>query len=272
MLMTEAAVRTLPPELPQFFREGIRTIAHCSVDPDAFKNRMAPQLTNREEPDHYFDLELLREEQLPDKRHAYIELCQRLQLKPAQVGYLPYSITEHTQMLTLALAEYRRFPDDPAIEQKVLVYAGLLAHYAADLSMPLHCTVHWNGKADPVTGKSPMTGIHSRIDALIEQLELTTDDLSRDIKLEAIPATPAGVLVEIHQSRLHIDATYELESLLPTKDLPITQVDPKVRAFALERGRHAVKVIAGLYLTAWRDSASVELPDWLIKARSIKGP
>lgn len=124
-----------------------------------------PQLTDREEPDHYIDLELLRGESLPEKRHAYLELCQKLNQKPAQVGYLPYAIAEHAQQLTVAFAEYRRFPEHPAIQMKVQVYAGLLAHYAADLSMPLHTTIHFNGRADPITGQSPKTGIHARIDA-----------------------------------------------------------------------------------------------------------
>ncbi len=272
IIVVRAVMTTLPDELPAFFREGGNTIAHLSVDPDAFKQRKLPQLTDREEPDHFIDLELLAGESLPDKRHAFIELCQRLNQKPAKVGYLPYAIAEHAQQLTLAFAEYRRFPEDRAVQMKVLVYAGLLAHYAADLSQPLHCTIHWDGRADPVTGKSPRSGIHARIDALIEQVQPTTDELTQGVQPSMLNSLLADVLKQIDESRKHIDATYELEASLPAREPRPAPIDARVRAYTVDRTRHAVQVTANLYLTAWRDSANIELPDWLIRARQLTLP
>ncbi len=269
ILVVRATMTTLPDELPAFFREGGNVIAHLSVDPDAFKHRRLPQLTDREEPDHFFDLELVQAEPLPDKRHAFIELCQRLNQKPAKVGYLPYAIAEHTQQLTLAFAEYRRFSQDPVVQMKVLVYAGLLAHYAADLSQPLHCTIHWDGRADPVTGKSPRSGIHARIDALIEQVQPTTEELTQGIQPAVMTNLFTEVLTQIDESRKHIDKTYELEASLPGKEPRPAVIDPQVRAYTVQRTRHAVQVTANLYLTAWRNSETIELPDWLIRARQL---
>ena len=84
-----------------------------------------------------------------------------------RLGLLPYAIAETTYMLSLALAEHHRWPDNQAIQSKCLVYAGLLSHYAEDACMPLHATVHWDGRVLP-NGQSPRTGIHSRVDGLTE--------------------------------------------------------------------------------------------------------
>jgi hypothetical protein len=41
-ILTQAAVKALPEELPAFFRAGIRMIAHCSYDPDTAKKSRCP--------------------------------------------------------------------------------------------------------------------------------------------------------------------------------------------------------------------------------------
>ena len=65
--MTKAAVQALPDEVPEFFRDGKRMIAHCSYDPDISKNRGAPHVNIAEHPEHYLDLELLQGKPLPKK-------------------------------------------------------------------------------------------------------------------------------------------------------------------------------------------------------------
>ncbi len=66
-------------------------------------------------------------------------------------------MTEWTFRLTITLAEYRRWPDNPAIRAKCLVYAGILAHCAEDVRTPLHATIHRDGTANE-NGNSPVLG------------------------------------------------------------------------------------------------------------------
>ena len=47
----------------------------------------------------------------------------------------------------------------------------------------------------------------------------------------------------------------------PTGERP-EKLDPAVREFALERCRAAVRLTAGLWLSAWQASAKVKLPEW----------
>ncbi len=67
---------------------------------------------------------------------------------------------------------------------KCLVYAGRLAHYAADLEQPLHTTVDYDGRTQAAkdaknkTFKSPHTGIHTKVDAL--PTKMPYDQLFKD--------------------------------------------------------------------------------------------
>ncbi|HEY0076721.1 MAG TPA: hypothetical protein VGB77_21740, partial [Abditibacteriaceae bacterium] len=174
-LLSHAAILALPASrganegVPDFFRAGWQTIAHTTQDPDVWKNRDAPHLSDRESSDHYFDWEAFGDLKLPDKRSAYMALCLKNNLDPEEIGTLPYSLMESTEKLTLAFAEHRKWPQNPHIRLKCLVYAGQLAHYAQDLQMPLHVTIHHDGRAK-ADGKSPRSGIHTRLDSLIEKL------------------------------------------------------------------------------------------------------
>jgi hypothetical protein len=273
-LLSHAAILALPASrganesVPDFFRAGWQTIAHTTQDPDVWKNRDAPHLSDRESSDHYFDWEAFGDLKLPEKRSAYMALCLKNNLDPEEIGTLPYSLMESTEKLTLAFAEHRKWPQNPHIRLKCLVYAGQLAHYAQDLQMPLHVTIHHDGRAKP-DGKSPRSGIHARLDSLIEKLAerhyLGAASLAQNQTLEPLEGKllPA-VIKEMEASRAHVDRAYELEALLPPSDEKLTwHPDEKVIQFGTARGREATRFTATLFLSAWRRSANVKLPVWL---------
>src|SRR5688572_28188595 len=77
-LLSHAAILALPASrganegVPDFFRAGWETVMHTTQDPDVWKNRDAPHLSDRETSDHYFDWEAFGDLKLPDKRSAYM--------------------------------------------------------------------------------------------------------------------------------------------------------------------------------------------------------
>ena len=75
-----------------------------------------------------------------------------------EASTLPYSIAEWTQRLTIAFAEHRNDPENPHVRAKCLVFAGILSHYAADLHMPLHTSIHWDGRDD--AGAMSSSGVY----------------------------------------------------------------------------------------------------------------
>ncbi|HTE19820.1 MAG TPA: hypothetical protein VK689_15760 [Armatimonadota bacterium] len=260
-IVAEAAVRALPAEVPWFFREGHGMVAHMAQDPDVLKNRETPALRDAEEPEHFIDMELLEGRTVPATRHEFLKQCAAAKLDPRKVGLLPYSVAEWTERLTMAFAEHRKWPENPYIRSKCLMYAGILSHYSGDLCMPLHTTVHHDGrlKAD---GTSPRTGIHAKVDSLIEKLPLQPAGLASGQKVEPASELMPVILAEIQASHAQIDRTYALEAGLPPESGPWT-ASPEVTAFATERARAATRFTASLYLTAWRKSAGIQLPPWL---------
>ena len=258
---TELAVQAAAGKLPDFFAKGAATIAHGSLDPDMFTRPIAPaELHSAEAPEHYFDVELLEGNQPPPTRQEFQALCARKQLAPGKVGLLPYAVTEWTQRLTVALAEHRANPDNAHIQAKCLIYAGLLSHYAQDLCQPLHTTIHWDGRAKK-DGSSPRTRIHAKVDALLGKLEPDRQAVLSRIKPAPVLMLMPAVLAEIRRSNALVETVYRLETSLPELEAPLKPGSPAAR-FAADRLAAATAFTASLYLTAWRDSAKIELPWW----------
>ncbi len=256
------AAASQPGALPAFFPAGVETIAHCSADPDNFTRPIGPPMLHAAEaPEHYFDLELVEGLAPPGGRYDFLEQLFARKLKPAQVGLLPYAVTEWTQRLTVAFAEHRRWPDDPAIRAKCLVYAGLLAHYAEDLCQPLHTTVHYDGRVAAGGGPSPRSGIHMKLDALLGKLAVNPEDAARDVRPVVFENVFAAALDEIRRGHALVDKVYELEKDIPAYEAALV-ADSKAAEFARERLRVTATFTASLFLTAWRDSARIQLPEW----------
>jgi len=260
-ILTRAAVQALPPSVPAFFRAGGSLAAHCSFEPDIAKNRALPGLREGEAPEHFMDMELLRGQPLPATRYGFVSLCARMRLDPKDVGLLPYAVSEWTGRLALAFAQHRRWPEDRNAQAECLVYAGILAHYAQDLCQPLHVTVNYDGKVRP-DGTSPHSGIHAKVDALIERLQLGPAELAAGQR--PTPAVPLfeGITREMAASRSLVNTAYALERKLSSTRRR-RMAAPEVVAFAAERARESVRFTDALYLAAWATSARVRLPAWL---------
>jgi hypothetical protein len=256
-----AAVKSMPQDVPAFFREGSASVGHGALDPDIFKNRDLAQLNHCEAPEHFLDLEMLEGRDLPPLRYDYIKMCIELDVDPIRAGTLPYSIAEWTQRLTVAFAEYRNDPDNPHVRAKCLAFAGILSHYSADLHMPLHTSIHWDGRA--VDGEPYVrTGIHNKIDALPTKLPynvLFADPLPTPL---ASPDVFSFTLDELAKSHAQVQRAYELEPLLPQWD-DLSPLTGEIREFTIQRERNAAAFTADLFLSAWRNSANIITPNWL---------
>jgi hypothetical protein len=260
-IISQAAVERAQDSLPGFFVGRRRTIAHCSCDPDIFKQKFTPQLRNRERPEHYFDMEYLKGAKLPETRQQYAALCAKKSLDPYEVGFLPYAIEESVQRLIIVFAEHRACPDNEHVKNKCAVYAGILAHYAADACQPLHCTVHYDGRVAKPGDASPRSGIHNKVDALAGKLAVSEAQLIEKLTIPAIVDVRAAVHSRIARSSALVDTVYRLEPMLPSAKAALTTSGP-VRSFAVAQTRASIAFLAGLYIRAWRASGDARLPSW----------
>jgi hypothetical protein len=271
-IVTRAAVRSLGDDMPEFFRQGEWMISHTVKDPDAIKSRAVPQLSATEGPEHYLDLELLGEKaleagyELPATRGEFVALCQELDQNPKYVGFLPYSVAEWTQRLAVTFAEYRKWPANPHIKSKALVYAGILAHYANDAGQPLHLTVEFDGRLGD-NGRTSHNGIHEAVDGLIQVLGFTADELVVDAP-DGYEDLLAGIMENVHAARAHIDTIYALEAALLSDDKRSEEDAAAIRALTEERGKAVARFTAAVFQTAWDISEDVSLPSWIDRSEN----
>ncbi len=257
-ILTQASVKTLPEEVPEFFRSAGKMIAHCAYDPDISKNRNMPHARAAEYGEHYFDLELIKENPVPADRDAFIALCAEMGLKPSKVGFLPYAVAEWTERLTVAFAEYRKWPDNPMIQYKCYVYAGFLAHYAQDMCQPLHLTVHFDGIVQK-DGTKLHAGIHEKVDASIEVLKLDPAELAKGQQVKPVGDLMPVIVQQLKAEHSLVDRIYELvDDYQDLKNPSSALLD-----FTKDRSREAVRWTASLYLAAWKLSEELKLPGWL---------
>lgn len=264
------AATWMPSQVPAFFRDGAATIAHCSRDPDLFKKPLGGEALNAAEtPDHFLDMESLKGAALPGNRYAFIKWCLKNDVDPEKAGLLPYAVIEWTQRLTVAFVEYRRWPNDRNIQSKILVYAGILSHYSGDLCQPLHTTVDYDGRADN-GGKSPHSGIHTKVDALIGKLPVNLR-ISPSEDVTPFDDLASAVTAELQASHALVDKTYELEASLPAGKQPLP-ADGPVAEFTRQRFQAASLFTARLFFTAWQDSAGVKVPAWHDRPHAKQAP
>jgi hypothetical protein len=243
--VTEAAAARLPDSMPAFFRAGGKHLAHFAGDPDRWKNPSATFLRAAISGDHYLDLEDLEGNLLPADRHKAAAMIARLKRRPELVGMLPYAIVEDYDRLSCAFKDYRDDPNNPAVQMKCLVYAGVLSHYTADAAMPLHTTRHYDGRKSP-DGKLQQKGIHAKIDAFPEKNQLSAEEICRGLEARGIEDVWKHVNQFILESHRHVDRCYELDAA-GAFDQPTTQS----RDFILERCRAGAQLTMDLWYSAW---------------------
>ena len=250
--ITEAAAARLPEDMPAFFRNAGKHLAHYAGDPDRWKNRAATFLRPAEEGNHFLDLEDLEGKPLPGtNRFEGMALMRDLKKQPNKVGMLPYAIAEGYDRLSLAFYDHRKDPENEAIRWKCLVYAGTMAHYTTDASMPLHTTRDYDGRNQP-DGSVKQKGIHAKLDGFPEKFKLTAEEMCRGLEAGKVENIWEHATKFLEMSHAHIPKCYELDAAgafeVPTEES---------RAFVLGRCRSGAQLTLDVWYAAWLRSAKL---------------
>jgi len=175
-VINQLALASLPTNFPAFALtpSSRERIAFLGGEPDRWRNTSDLSLQQANGPDHYIDLEELKDyelkpEALPLLRYDFVgTLAVFRAAHPAKfpvpdpskdrahtrnlVGFLPWTIAEYSARLTSAfsyLKAYQRAGGTPAeienAQANVLYLMGVMGHFVGDGSQPLHTTVHFNG-------------------------------------------------------------------------------------------------------------------------------
>ena len=249
--ITEAAAAGLPDDVPSFFRAAGKSLAHFAGDPDRWKNREARYLKVAEAPNHFLDMEDLEGNAPPPDRFQGMALMNKLRHPPDKTGLLPYAIMEGYDRLTVAFYDYRNEPSNPAVPMKCLVYAGNLAHYTTDASMPLHTTRNYDGKPGP-NGGMVQKGIHAKLDGYPEKFKFTPEEVSRGLEAKEIEDVWEYMVKFLKESHTHIDEAYQFDAA-GAFDAP-TEAS---RAWVMARCRAGAQFTMDVWYTAWKKSAKL---------------
>jgi hypothetical protein len=239
-VVSRAAIRALPGDVPAFLARQIDWIGSRSVLADSWRSPTEPFSKAVEDPNHVWYTEqfaFLRE--IPRSRDAFMLAVYDEHLKlratdPAKAaltnihytGTLPYAATEGYERLKVAFRTWRELQaqkqNTTFIEQDAAFYTGWLSHYVADAAQPLHSTIQHDGWV----GDNPHD--YTRSGAIHWQFENTFVDLigltPADVQAR-IPAAPrrlpdvfAAMLDHISRAHTRYEQVYQLEQKRALED------------------------------------------------------
>ena len=261
-IINDAATAGLPADMPYFFLRAFPELTYLGPEPDRIKNAGDSQdAVNL--PDHQIDLEETYGLALPHSRYAFMDamakadLYRKHGLTHDHPGFLPWRIAELSQYLQKLFAMWRTadYSDRRAIEREAITVAGLLGHYVADASQPLHTTIHYNGwlAANP-NGYANDCEIHSRFESSFVSHAITRDDvLPRVTPPELTSDYFATGLALITDSNSLVERTYAIDRAGGFDVL--RPVNPDAKEFVVGRLAKGASVLRDLWWSAWKNSA-----------------
>lgn len=262
-IVADAALRGLPCDIPDFFRDAGPQLRYLNPEPDRWRDREAVAMNEAFRYDHYVDLENLPEGalELPD-RWAYLRALYEAGLERPErdAGFLSFHILELHQRLTSAFARWRAAESEAErrwIEARIINDAGTLGHYVADASQPHHTTIHFNGwdrETPNPRGFTTDRGFHSRFETRFVNTHIELEQVAPRVMpgarvFDDVQAAVNSYILEAHAQVIPL---YELEQRYGFEP---GQATPETIAFTADRLAHGAEMLRSLWYTAWVLSA-----------------
>ena len=272
-IINRVAFATLPGNLPAFLRtrQALDEMVYLGPEPDRWRSPAEPELSAAQAPEHFLDLELAdlaAPEGLPAGRFEFIRDLDRARsqyprlaakLTPQNVGLLPWRANEMFETLKADMREYRtRLADHQpthGVQQAILYDAGVLGHYVADGSQPLHTTIDYNGWVETQNpeGFTREHHIHSQFETQFVETNIRAEDVR-----PLVPASPhmldspfQDFIAYLRTSNRQVKEVYRLEKDGGLDGSGMAQS----RSFVAERLAAGATMLRDMIYTAWIQSA-----------------
>jgi len=267
-MQARAALRALPVEVPAFFRNAVEEMAYLISEPDRWRTKEQPALTETAGASHGVKWEIVPHP-LPANRHLYlIELVKQGKLEPPRAvrdyGTAAYAFQEWAEMLTAAFRRWRGMPESNDVEravkrqfeQSILFMAGVAGHWATDVTNPMHASVHGSGwhSSMPNPNGYEGKGLHARFESQFVDAAISLDDVTAlvDDKPRLLGDWLREVEKVIAASNSHIEQIYIWDKKTPFGG----GEEPAAAAtFTAARLADGARFLRDLWYTAWRRSA-----------------
>jgi hypothetical protein len=265
-MINRLAAAALPADVPEFLRSpaALDAMEYYGPEPDDWKSNAEPELKNAGEPEHFIDLEWadLIGVPLPRNRYDFLRDLTAAQAKhpdikmtPESIGLLPYAADEGYERLKAAMRDYRALPPDSKdrkpLEMEIVFLAGIMGHWVADGSQPLHASMEYNGwTTDNPNGYANDKKIHARFESDFVKANVKPE---KDIA-PLIPAKPELIgdvfdqyVAYLRHSNSLVEPLYKLDKAGAFAG----DGTPEGKAFVDERIAAGATELRNLIYTAW---------------------
>jgi hypothetical protein len=260
--VNRVAVEKLPEDMPQFFKNAGARLMFLGPEPDRWGDSMESYTALRggSGPEHFIDIETPESFQaIPDDRYKYADWLRARGQDVKDVGLLPYAMLEYYQRVQVLFRLWRdpqREAERDQIEQNIIHYAGVLGHYVADGSNPLHTTVHYNGWT---TSWNPdlftREPLHSRFEAEYVRAQIQAADFSGLVKTaRQLPDPFHAITKYLLESFSQVQELYRMDKVARWDG---NNRNPEAKKFVVARLGAASQMLADLWYSAWLGSANV---------------
>jgi len=263
--VSRLAIETSASRLPPFMKAATNDLVYNALEPDRWREEAGTAMNIAQAPDHFFDSEYWGAvSTIPRDRYAFMSQLAAKKVDLLKVGYLPYAIIENYARLRNAFRNWRNAKTDADRESargNAVHYAGILGHYVADGTMPMHLSVHFNGWADGYANPKAFSKdrmFHGRyetayVDAAINQA-----------MVKAKVGTPQRLTDVFGSVKGHLTRTFsELEPIYEMEKAgefnPQTP-RPKGTDFIASELARGATMLGSLWYTAWMESAEPPAP------------
>jgi hypothetical protein len=257
--INRVAADHLPGDMPPFFKAAAPRLTFLGPEPDRWRDNreLYKALTEVNGPDHFIDIDKPENfDAFPNDRYQYAEWLRLKGKDPKDIGFLPYSILEGYQKVQVLFRLWRdpqHAAERDQIEQNIIYYAGVLGHYVADGSNPLHTTIHyngWSGSSNPeLYTREPL---HWRFEGEYVKAQIKPEDFSDMVKTAQKLSDPFSDIIKyLFESFGHVSELYRMD-----KDArwEANNRDARSKKFVAERLAAGSQMLANLWYTAWLDS------------------
>lgn len=265
LMTSEAATIGLPTDMPLFFYLSFSQLTWLGPDPDRWRGG-GPALDATNSPDHQLNYEYVAALQLPRDRYAFLALLissgtqRRLGIRNSDPGFLPWRIAEMCEQLTVEWRLWRASapgsPEREFIQRDIVRDSGVLGHFVADASNPLHTTISYNGWITPnPNGYANDCLIHARFETDFVSHAIVTDDIVPKLGAPQLRTDYFdSAIAFVRQSNTLVETVYRIDKD-GGFDIFRNPPSPEAKTFAADRLAAGASLLRDLWWSAWRNSA-----------------
>jgi hypothetical protein len=169
------------------------------------------------------------------------------------MGLLPFEMLEQAQRLRVDFRAWRIAPDSvrPYIEARIIDDAGILGHFVADGSNPLHTSIQFNGWTGPnPNGYATDKRTHARFESNYVEVNVKLADVLAQVDTNArvLPNLRAAIVAYLMESNGQTERFYQIDKAHP---FDANTTAPENKAFTVERLAAGTRMLRDIWFTAW---------------------